>query len=307
MNHTRPAFVFHPAYEIDIGKHVFPTEKFRLMKESLLELRLVSEEEIRIPEKATEQELLSVLDQEYLSDLNSYTHTSRTQKSELPISKSIVEGVKHTAGGSILSARLAMEVGACCHIGGGFHHGFHDHAEGFCYINDVAVAAQVMVDEGLCRKVAIIDIDVHQGNGTAKIFENEDRVFTFSIHQDLLYPKKETSDLDVGCHINIGDENYLAELRKPMEFIVNEVKPDLALIVAGVDPYENDKLGDLRLSWSGMEQREYAVLEPLRKNQIPFVTVTGGGYSRDLEETVGLHVQTIQVALNICHQYPHKK
>lgn len=300
----RPAFVYHPDYEINIGKHVFPTEKFRLYKEALIELRELSEEEIHYPERATEEELLSVLTPEYLDELNLYKHTPRTIQSELPISRNIVEGVKRTAGGTTLAARLALEHGACIHIGGGFHHGFHDHAEGFCYINDVAIAAKVMIDEKRCRKVAIIDTDVHQGNGTAKIFEHEERVFTFSIHQDLLYPRKETSDLDVGCHVNIRDEKYLNELRQAMAFIVGEVKPDLAIIVAGVDPYENDKLGELNLSWEGMRLREIETIRPLRENLIPFVTVTGGGYSRDLRETVGLHVQTAQVALELCREYP---
>lgn len=299
----RPAFVFHTDYEINIGKHVFPTEKFRLMKEQLLREGFITEAEIHSPEKATREELLTVLDKAYLEDLEGAEHTHRTVSSELPLSRSIVEGCKRTAGGTILAARLALQHGACCHLGGGFHHGFADHAEGFCYINDVAVAARIMCLENPDLQVAVVDTDVHQGNGTARIFQGDDRVFTFSIHQDLLYPRKEVGDLDVGCHIDIRDEKYLGLLREAMATVVSDVRPGMVFVVAGVDPYENDKLGELNLSWNGMIERERVVLEPLAKAGIPFVTVTGGGYSRLVEETVGLHVETIKMALHVLRQH----
>lgn len=295
----RPAFVFHPDYEISIGKHVFPTEKFRLMKEQLIREGFITEEELHLPEKATREQLLSVLEPQYLKDLESGEHTERTIRSELPLDLKIVEGCKRTAGGTILAARLALTHGAACHLGGGFHHGFHDHAEGFCYINDVAIAARILTQETPGLKVAVVDTDVHQGNGTARIFQGDDRVFTFSIHQDLLYPKKEVGDLDVGCYTNIGDEKYLSLLQEAMEHITEVVKPGLVIVVAGVDPFENDKLGELNLSWAGMIERERTVLEPLAKRGIPFVTVTGGGYSRELWQTVGLHVETVKMALQV--------
>ena len=295
----RPAFVFHPDYEINIGKHVFPTQKFRLIRDLLLAEGAMEAHELHAPQKATQAELLSVLEAQYVFDLEGTEHTPRTERSELPISREIVEGCKRTAGGTILAARLALEHGACCHLGGGFHHGFHDHAEGFCYINDVAVAARILTEERHGLKVAVVDTDVHQGNGTARIFQGDDRVFTFSIHQDLLYPRKEVSDLDVGCHINIRDAKYHALLKEAMQTIVEGVQPDLVFVVAGVDPYENDKLGELNLSWAGMVERERLTLEPLAKAGIPFVTVTGGGYSREVAETVGLHAETVRMAIRV--------
>ncbi|MGF1572476.1 MAG: histone deacetylase [Sumerlaeia bacterium] len=296
---ARPAFVFHGDYEINIGKHVFPTQKFRLIKEQLLAEGIIQEHEILYPEKATKEQLLSVLEGDYFRDLEGAVHTDRTIRSELPLDKSIVEGCKRTAGGTILCARLALQQGAACHLGGGFHHGFHDHAEGFCYINDVAIAARTITLEQPNLRVAVIDTDVHQGNGTARIFQNDDKVFTFSIHQDLLYPKKEIGDLDVGCYTSIGDQEYLRLLCGAMEQITGVIKPHLAFVVAGVDPYENDKLGELNLTWQGMVEREYMVLKSLAENSIPFVTVTGGGYSRDVSETVGLHVETVKAAIDV--------
>lgn len=293
----RPAFVWHPDYEIDIGRHVFPTQKFRLYKERLVAGGLLREEEIELPEHATDEELLSVLEFEYLQDLRGHVHTERTVRSELPISRGIVQGCVRTAGGTILAARRALERGACVHIGGGFHHGFAGHAEGFCYINDVAVAAAVALQRGWCSRVAVIDTDVHQGNGTARIFRGEPRVFTMSIHQDLLYPPKQESDLDIGCHEEIGDDGYCALLAPAVEKVVREFRPELVLVVAGVDPYEGDKLGNLCLTFAGMERRERITLEPLARAGIPFVTVTGGGYSRVLDDTIALHAQTARVAI----------
>lgn len=298
----RPSFVWHPDYEIDIGRHVFPTQKFRLYRDMIVAQGLVRDDEIERPDVATDEELLTVLEPEYVRDLRGGTHTERTIRSELPISRGIVDGCVRTAGGTILAAKRAIERGACVHVGGGFHHGFADHAEGFCYINDVAVATAVALARGWCARVAVIDTDVHQGNGTARIFRGEPRVFTMSIHQDLLYPPKEESDLDIGCHEEIGDDAYCALLAPAVERIVRDFRPELVFIVAGVDPYEGDKLGNLGLTFAGMERRERATIEPLVRARIPFVTVTGGGYSRVLEDTIALHVQTARVAVEECER-----
>ncbi len=292
-----PSFVWHPDYEIDIGRHVFPTEKFRLYKDLIVAEGFVNEEDIEIPPKATDEELLTVLEPDYLEDLRSYAHTQRTIRSELPISANIVEGCVHTAGGTILATQRALENGAAIHFGGGFHHGFAGHAEGFCYINDVAVAAAVAIERGWCSRVAVIDTDVHQGNGTARVFRNEPRVYTMSIHQDLLYPKKEQGDLDIGCHEMIGDDGYCELLTDAVVKVIDEFKPELAIIVAGVDPYEGDRLGNLGLTFAGMKRREHITLKPLARSGIPFVTVTGGGYSRDLNDTIMLHAQTARAAV----------
>lgn len=293
----RPAFVWHADYELDIGRHVFPTSKFRRVRESLIADGLVADGEIQTPDHATDAELLSVLAPEYLADLRAYRHTARTMRSELPITREIVEGCVRAAGGTVLAARRALEVGAACHLGGGFHHGFAGHAEGFCYINDVAIAAATLRAEGLVKRVAVIDTDVHQGNGTAAIFKGVDEVFTFSIHQQDLYPVKQQSDLDIGLPHPIGDAGYMAALSPAIDRIVREFRPELAIIVAGVDPYEGDQLGELGLTMAGMEQRERATIAPLVRAGIRFVTVTGGGYARRLDDTVALHAQTVRVAI----------
>lgn len=295
----RPAFVYHPAYEIDIGAHVFPTQKFRLMREQLLAQGLCREEEIEEPPKATDEELLLVLEESYLRDLRRYRHSASTMRSELPITEEIIEGVACTAGGTIHCVRRALENGVgAIHIGGGFHHGYPDHAEGFCYINDVAIGAAWALERGGAKRVSVIDLDVHQGNGTAACFADDRRVFTLSIHEEHLYPfPKEPGSLDAGLEARIGDAGYLEVLQRVLPRAVEDFRPDLAIYVAGVDPYEEDRLGGLGLSWGGMRERDRLVLEALVGGGIPFVTVVAGGYAMEVSDTVGLHVQTVRVAL----------
>lgn len=294
---ARPAFVTSPLYEMDIGKHVFPTSKFRLFAEALVEGGEISVDEVELAPEPTDAQLLSVLAPEYLADLRSYRHTERTLRSELPISREIVEGCARTAAGTILCVERALECGAAVHLGGGFHHGFADHAEGFCYINDVAIGAAWALCQGWARRVSIIDVDVHQGNGTARIFQGEPRAFTFSIHQERLYPPKEVGDLDIGLDIGAGDEKYLEALEAGLRAAVDGFAPDLAIVVAGVDPFESDVLGSMGLTWGGLEERDRMVVDRLVRCRIPFVTVTGGGYARDISDTVGLHVQTARVVI----------
>ncbi|MBI5154699.1 histone deacetylase [Candidatus Poribacteria bacterium] len=295
MTNARPAFICSPEYEMDIGRHVFPTVKFRMVRDALVAQGIAAEGEIEDCAPATDEELLAVLHREYLADLQSYRHTPRTIRSELPISAEIVRGCVRCAGGSILAARRAFERGAACHIGGGFHHGFAGHAEGFCYINDVAVAAAAARRSGLCRRVAIIDTDVHQGNGTAHIFRNEPDVFTFSIHQEELYPVKERSDLDIGLPAHAGDRTYCDHLRGAVSGIREDFSPQLVIYVAGADPYEGDQLGSLGLTFAGMEERDRIVIEPFIAAGVPLVTVTAGGYAHDVRDTVALHVLTIRI------------
>lgn len=293
----RPAFVHDPGYEINIGNHVFITSKFRRYAAAAVAEGLLSVSDIQSPAPATDAELLSVLGAEYLRDLRSYRHTERTRRSELPISREIVEGCVLNCGGSILSARLALEHGACVHFGGGFHHGFAGHGEGFCYINDAAIAARVAVDREWARRVAVVDTDVHQGNGTARIFQGEDRVFTFSIHQEHNYPVKEKSDLDIGLADGCGDREYLRELERGLRVAVEQFHPELVIMVAGVDPYAEDRLGGLALTMEGMLERERMTIAFCAERGIPFVTLTGGGYARDPDDTVRLHLQTARVAV----------
>jgi len=294
----RPAFIYSPDYEMDIGRHVFPTSKFRLLREELARRVLVAPEEIELSPPATDEQLLSVLRVDYLTDLRRFHHSSSTVRSELPITPQIIDGCIRTAGGSILAVQRALERGGACHLGGGFHHGFADHAEGFCYINDVAVAAAWALACSWAQRVAIIDVDVHQGNGSARIFQNNPNVFTFSIHQENLYPLKEHGDLDIGLPDGIGDEGYLMELERGLEAVIDGFRPDLAIYVAGVDPYQGDVLGSLGLTFGGMRLRDEAVIGRLARERIPFVTVTAGGYAEALRDTVELHVQTVATAIH---------
>jgi acetoin utilization deacetylase AcuC-like enzyme len=283
---------------MNIGKHVFPTAKFRLYKEALEARGLLSPADVEHAPAPSDEQVLSALHPEYLADLRSGRHSARTVRSELPISREIVEGCIRTSGGTIRCVELALDSGAAVHLGGGFHHGFSGHGEGFCYVNDVAIAAAWALRAGWVSRVAVVDTDVHQGNGTAAILEHEPRAFTFSIHQENLYPKKERSDLDIGLDEMIGDEGYLLELRRGMDAVL-AFKPELAIVVAGVDPYEGDQLGRLGITMQGMRRREEETLGPLARAGIPFVTVTGGGYARRLDDTVALHAQTATVAIEV--------
>jgi acetoin utilization deacetylase AcuC-like enzyme len=293
------AFVWHEAYEMDIGRHVFPTAKFRLLRDELIARGLLDpRKEYRSP-FPDRQDLLRAMEPAYLEDFAQLRRTPRTWGSELPLTPDIVAGFTLCAGGTLLAAQLALRGGAgAFHIGGGFHHAFRGHAEGFCYVNDVAVAALAMLDRSCCERVAIIDVDVHQGNGTAKIFEDDPRVLTFSIHQQNNYPvEKEASSIDVGLPDRAGGAEYLRALRDPLLAIFSEFQPDLVFYVAGADPYVNDQLGGLALTMDDMRARDALCLGRCAEAGAPFVVVTAGGYARQLSDTIALHAITAEEAL----------
>jgi acetoin utilization deacetylase AcuC-like enzyme len=186
---------------------------------------------------------------------------------------------------------LALKHGCAFHIGGGFHHSFPDHAEGFCYFNDIALAAVELLEKGVPR-IAVVDGDLHQGNGTARYFENEERVFTFSIHQERLYPQKQRSDLDVGLDDETGDEEYLAKLNDSLDTIFGDFGPEFVIYQCGADPYRFDQLGQLRLTVEGLIRRDEAVVSRCAARKIPMIAVLGGGYAEDLADTVEIHCNT---------------
>lgn len=191
--------------------------------------------------------------------------TSRTRSSELPLSWQIIEGYFTSASGTILACYLALEDGICLHIGGGFHHAFPDHGEGFCYVNDVAVGIKKLQQEKKVARIAVIDCDLHQGNGTAKIFQGDETVFTFSIHQEHLYPIKETSNWDIGLDDYASDATYIHYLRSAVPKIIEKHKPKFIVYVAGADPYKNDQLGTLQLTKEGLEKETRSLLMAARK------------------------------------------
>jgi acetoin utilization deacetylase AcuC-like enzyme len=201
------------------------------------------------------------------------------------------------AGGSILAGRLALERGLASHICGGFHHAYSDHGEGFCLINDVAIAIRAMISDGLIERAMVVDCDVHQGNGTAAIFAGDPAVFTFSIHQQHNYPPyKPPSDLDIGLENHTGDDEYLGLLDIHLPEIVRKHEPQLAFYLAGADPYRHDQLGGLDLSIQGLRERDEKVINVLREAGVAVATTTAGGYAISISDTVEIHCNTVRAA-----------
>ncbi len=295
----RAAVVYSPEYQCDIGIHVFPVEKFARVRERLIAEGEIEASEILEPPPASREELLRVHTPEYLDDLEQLRRTPRTMSSELPLSAEIVRAYVLAAGGTLLAAREALERGFGVHLGGGFHHAAADRAEGFCYVNDLAVAVRGLQSEGRVRRAAVVDCDVHQGNGTAELFEHDPSVFTLSLHQEANYPEpKARSDLDVGLEDRIGDDAYNARLASALEKVW-AFDPEVLLFQAGADPYRDDQLGGLGLTFAGLERRDRAVLEGCAARAIPAVVTLGGGYARRLEDTVQIHVETCRIALRL--------
>lgn len=290
--------VYSENYYTDIGPHVFPTEKYQLIYEKLKEEKIVNNTNLFKPRAPKKEELLKIITPEYLDDLLNVRATMRTWRSEMPVEKGIIDAQILCCEGSYLVAKLAKEDGTGFHIGGGFHHAFADHAEGFCYLNDVVYAAVKLLEDGT-NKIAIIDGDLHQGNGTAKFFEDNNRVFTFSIHQENLYPKKERSNLDIGLEDSTGDKEYLQKLAFALNKIFNEFGPEFIIYLAGADPYEFDQLGALSLTIPGLIKRDEMVIGRAQKKKIPVAVVLGGGYAQKLEDTVEIHCNTARVMKRI--------
>lgn len=295
----RPAFIFSPKYDVDAGGHVFPFVKYKFIRARLIEEGLVREEEFIEPEPPPEEDLLLVHTRAYLDDLRALRWTARTIRSELPLTHQIVQGFVIAAGGTILAGREALKRGMSVHLGGGLHHAFPDHGEGFCYINDIAVGIRALQKEKVVERAAVVDCDLHQGNGTAAIFHEDPSVFTFSIHQENLYPIKERSDLDIGLSDFAGDEEYLSHLREHVPRILDEHRPNLVVYAAGADPYKGDQLGTLQLTVSGLKARDEIVLGECKKRGVPAVVVLAGGYAWDTKDTVEIHLNTCKVALNL--------
>jgi acetoin utilization deacetylase AcuC-like enzyme len=292
-----PAVVHSPRYMCDIGPHVFPMRKFEMLRARLTAEGLVAQDGVIEPEPATREELLLVHAKEYLEDLEQLRLTPRTMMSELPLTEEIVLAYVYAAGGTTRAALEALKRGAGINLGGGFHHAFADHAEGFCYINDLAVAIRTLQRDGLVERAAVVDLDVHQGNGTARIFQRDDRVFTFSMHQEANYPvPKQRGDLDIGLANGTGDAEYLERLDEGLERVWAS-GPQVVLFQAGADPYVDDLLGGLALTIAGLEERDRRVIEGCARRGIPVVVTLGGGYAREVDDTVEIHAQTCRLAI----------
>lgn len=291
-------YVFSPDYHADFGPHVFPVQKYRLIHRALLEAG-EPPTAFATPAPASREELELVHAPAYLDDLEGCRWTARTQWSELPLTPEIVRLFVLSAGGTILAARLALERRWSMHLCGGFHHAFAEHAEGFCYVNDLAVAVRVLQREGAVGRAVVLDCDLHQGNGTARIFRGDPSVYTFSIHQRDLYPPKERSDMDVHLPDGIGDAEYLAHVRRAVPRILDEFRPELVLYQAGADPYHEDQLGGLALTKEGLMERDRLVFAACAARAVPVVGTLGGGYARRVEDTVAIHLGTCRAACEV--------
>ena len=317
--------VYSPRYHVDIGPHVFPTEKYRLVHAEALRRGVVAVSDVVEPRPATWDQLALVHTARYLEQLKTGMTAEDVARLELPWSREMVDGFRVMVGGTIEAARIAAgrdgdraiasgvsaerpsttasardrtsAFAVVCHIGGGLHHAFPDHGEGFCPFNDVAVAIRVLQAEGLERH-AVVDLDVHHGNGTAFVFESDPRVFTFSIHQQHNYPMwKPRGSLDVGLPDGAHDATYLHELERALPRVLAH-DPRCVFYLAGADPYEDDQLGGLRLTKEGLRARDRLVLDAVRAAGVPLVIVLAGGYARRVEDTVAIHVATIEQARN---------
>ena len=284
----------------DTGRHVFPLQKYRLVYENLLSMGARREDFLR-PRPASDEDVLLVHTAKYLKHLKTGTLSpAELQALELRFSPDLVRFALLSVGGTVLAARKALEEGLALHIGGGFHHAFRDHGEGFCVLNDVAVAVEKMIAEKRTSRVMVVDCDLHQGNGTAAIFSGREDVFTFSLHQMDIYPsEKPAGTLDAGLWSGDGDAKYLAELGAHVPKIYQEFRPGLVLYLAGADPYEKDQLGGLRLTLAGLLERDRIVIENARRCRIPVAVVLAGGYAAEIEDTVRIHLNTIRVARRV--------
>ena len=306
--------VYSPRYHIDLGPHVFPTEKYRLVHAGLLAANGGPRPAFEVvePQPATWDELALVHTSEYLANIRVGTlSVDEMAQLELPWSVEMVEGFRLMVGGTIDAGCLACGVArgrgvatpgsrtpdpVVCHIGGGLHHAFPNHGEGFCPFNDIAVAARVLQARGF-ERLAIVDLDVHHGNGTAFIFESDSRVFTFSMHQQHNYPMwKPRGSLDIGLPDGAHDQTFLGELEGALPKVMAH-QPQGVFYLAGADPYEDDRLGGLRMTKEGLRRRDRLVIEKVRSAGIPLVVVLAGGYARRVEDTVAIHVATIEEAM----------
>jgi len=320
--------IYSDAYYLPIGAHVFPAEKYRRIRDRLLATGVAEAGDFVEPAPATDQDILLVHKPEYVQKLKTGALTQREEmEMEIPYSRDLVEAFWLAAGGSILAARQALADRVAISIGGGFHHAFPDHGEGFCMIHDVAVAIRRLQRDDQIRTAMTVDCDVHQGNGTAAIFAgartpsdplpsssaaaartggirmrnaHAGDVFTISLHQHNNYPMwKPLSSIDVDLPDGVGDDDYLAWLDNALSSGLRNFEPDLLCYIAGADPYKEDQLGGLSLTIEGLRKRDELVFRVARARDIPVMVTFAGGYARDVEDTVTIHCNTVVAAKEV--------
>ncbi len=292
---------YSPYYYADIGEgHVFPIRKFELVRDRLLHEKTLVPQEIVEPQPAKIEDVLLVHTEDYITRLRAGTLTEKEiRRLGLPWSKSLVRRSFLATAGTINAAKSALENGVSSNLAGGTHHAFPDRGEGFCVLNDVAVAIRVLQKERLARRFLIIDCDVHQGNGTAFIFKDAPEVFTFSMHGAKNYPLfKEESTLDIELPNKTDDKTFLQILSENLP-VTFAHEPDIVFYLGGADPFEKDKLGKLSLTIEGLKRRDELVLEYAKAHGVPIVTVMSGGYAADINDTVEIHCNTIRTVKSV--------
>jgi acetoin utilization deacetylase AcuC-like enzyme len=298
--------IFHERYDLNLGPHVFPSQKFRLIAEMLRHEGIAMEKDFLRPPPATDEDILRVHTADWVRKLKTGTLTASEQmRLEVPYSPELVEAFWLASGGTILAAQSALRDGFGCNLGGGFHHAYPGHGEGFCAIHDVAVAIRRLQFDGAVRKAIVVDTDVHHGNGTAAIFRDDANVFTLSIHQENNYPAlKPSSTVDLHMWDRADDDEYLGALIPAVQAALDEFRPEIVFYVGGADPYCEDQLGGLSLTKQGLMLRDRKVFEESRKRGIPVATTLAGGYARRVEDTVRIHVNTILAARGVAAVFP---
>jgi acetoin utilization deacetylase AcuC-like enzyme len=297
--------VYHHKYDLNLGEHVFPSQKYRLIYEKLLADGIASPEDFVRPNLASDDDILRVHTADWVAKLKTgKLSLSEKMKLEVPYSKELVEAFWLAAGGTIAAAQTALRDGFGCNIGGGFHHAYPGHGEGFCAIHDVAVAIRRLQHDGTIHKAMVVDTDVHHGNGTAVIFAKDESVFTLSIHQQNNYPAhKPPSTIDLHLEDGVGDQEYLATLLPAVRRGLEKFQPDMLFYVGGADPYREDQLGGLALTMEGLEKRDRSVFQEARRRKVPVVTTFAGGYARHVQDTVQIHVNTVLAAKDTAAQF----
>jgi acetoin utilization deacetylase AcuC-like enzyme len=278
--------------------HRFPLNKYRLLRQRLEAEQLIPPENLIVAPKATLDQIGQAHDADYIERAESGTLSMpEIRRIGLPWSAELMARVHRSVGSTIATSRMALREGFAASLGGGTHHACRDHGEGFCIYNDTVIAARTMQAEGLVQRVVVIDCDVHQGNGTAQITAGDPTIFTFSIHAERNYPfRKVPSDLDVGLPDGTGDDEYLAALQASLIQIRNQLQADLAIYLAGADTYQGDRLGRLALTKAGLQARDELVLNFCREWGWPIAVTLAGGYGKQIEETVTIHLQTVRSA-----------
>jgi acetoin utilization deacetylase AcuC-like enzyme len=281
--------------------HRFPMKKYSMLRERVERDGICGPEDLLVPDPVTDEEILRAHEGAYLKKVISGTLTDKEMRRiGFPWSERMVERSRRASGGTLGACRAALEEGLAANLAGGTHHAFADRGEGFCVFNDSAIAPRTLRAEGLADKVIVLDTDVHQGNGTASILRGDPNVFTFSIHGAKNYPfHKEESDLDVPLSDGADDEVFLAALSGALDLVLDSATWDLAIFLAGADPFEDDKLGRLRVTKEGLAERDRMVLEGCRERGIPVAVTMAGGYAKRVEDTVDIHLQTIERAASM--------